>query len=65
MQLRTNQLKLQLQSFAITSLYFSEALKRFFTIKVVNLKVSCFTTLMKPLEYLNCVLPDITQGPVD
>ena len=61
MQLTTNQLKLQRQGFLMTLFYVFEVLKGFFMIRVANLKMSCFTSLMKPLEYPDCVPRHITQ----
>ena len=61
MRLRANQLKLQHQRFTMTLFYVLEALKRILMIKVNNSKISCFTTLIRPLEYLDWVPPHITQ----
>ena len=61
MRLRANQLKLQHQRFTMTLFYVLEALKRILMIKVNNSEISCFTTLIRPLEYLDWVPPHITQ----
>ena len=60
MERRKNRLKLQHQSLTMTSSYVLEALKGFSMIKVGNSKMSCFITLIKSLNYLDCIPPPIS-----
>ena len=65
MQLPTNQLKLEYQSFTMTFFYDFGSSEMIFYDQGREFKNELFHNLNKILEYLDCLTPHITQRPME